>query len=208
MAKIDPNFDLLKAVTKAAEQGNPPAQLQLGKMYAAGDLVSIDYIKAVRWVGEAADQGLHDAFPMMAWFYSNGFGVQQDDAKAVVWTRKGAEAGIAKAQYALASLYRLGGAGVAKDPQQMLHWYHEAAKQQFGPALHALGKLMATGDMVAEDKIGAYQWLSLAIISGSEKAKETLKALSSRMTKQERELAQSILAKAAPNLETIRNTQH
>ena len=208
MAKIDPNFDLVQAVIESAEKGNPQAQYQLGKMYASGDLVEMSYMEAVRWVGEAAEQGLHDAFPMMAWFYSNGFGVDQDDLKSAAWTRKGAEAGIAKAQYTLACMYRLGGAGCEQDAKQMLHWYHESAQQQYGPALHALGKVMATGELVAEDKIGAYQWLSLAIISGSEKAKESLKSLSSRMSKQERETAQSILAQAAPHLENIQQTEH
>jgi len=190
-------FDVLATLQQAAESGNAKAQYQLGKMYATGDMVAVNYPQAVAWVGLAAEQSDVDAMTMMAWFYSNGFGVKQNDEKAAAWTKLGAQGGVAKCQYALAHLYRFGGGGLQKDAKMMLLWYQKAAEQHFVPAMHALGKMMAAGEMLAEDKIGAYQWLTFAVLGGSDKAKDSLSALASRMTKKERETAQGILTQAA-----------
>ena len=191
---LTPN--VLNTLKQAAEAGNAKAQLQLGKMYASGDMVALNYPQAVSWIGLAAEQDLLEAKPMMAWFYANGFGVKQNDEKAAVWTKLGAEGGIAKCQHALAHLYRFGGGGIQKNPKAMLTWYHKAAEQHFIPAMHALGKLMATGDIVEEDKIGAYQWLTYAVLGGSEKAKESLSGLAARMSKKERTTAQEIMTQS------------
>ena len=195
MSDKNASFDLVATLTKAAEAGNEKAQFQLGMMYANADEVSLDYVQAARWMTMSAEQGFSDAQPILAWLYSNGYGVEQSDEKSAYWTRKAAESGVAKSQYALACLYRWGGGEIKIDLKQMIHWYHNAAEQQFAPAQHALGKVMSLGEGVAEDKIGAYQWLSLAILNGSEKAKETLSGLASKMTKAEREQAQQILMK-------------
>ena len=46
---------------KAAEQGNANAQYNLGVMYANGDGVTKDAVKAVEWYQKAAAQGYADA---------------------------------------------------------------------------------------------------------------------------------------------------
>jgi uncharacterized protein len=190
------SVDLVAVLTKAAEEGNAKAAFHLGMMYANADNVELNYSTAAEWIGQAAEAEYLEAYPVFSWLFSNGFGVVQSDELSAVWMRKGAEAGIAKCQFALASLYRLGGGGIEPDAKQMLDWYLKAAEQDFAPAQHALGKVMAQAEGVAEDKIGAYQWLSLAVLNGSNHAKETLKNLASRMTKQERSQAQEILTHA------------
>ena len=54
----DDDFD---AVKKAAEQGHPEAQNNLGIMYAIGEGVSEDDIQAYAWISLASAQGLENA---------------------------------------------------------------------------------------------------------------------------------------------------
>ena len=56
--------DAVQAVTwyrKAAEQGNPRAQFNLGGMYFNGDGAPKDSAQAVVWYRKAAEQGYADA---------------------------------------------------------------------------------------------------------------------------------------------------
>ena len=107
---------------KAAEQGYPPAQNNLGVMYAGES-------PAVAWYRKATKQGGADAQKNLGGMYADGRGVEQDDAQAVAWFRKAAEQGFANAQFNLGQRYRIGW-GVEKDEAQAVAWYREVIEQK------------------------------------------------------------------------------
>ncbi len=59
--------------------------------------------------------------------------------KAVIHYKRASEVGHFVAQYALASIYSVGKKGVHQNIKLSLHWYEEAAKSKYPPALIALG---------------------------------------------------------------------
>lgn len=171
----------LPVLEEEAEQGAPEAQFTLGSLYANGDGIALNYVKAAHWIGRAAEAGLSAAQPVMGWLCANGYGVEQDDAKAREWYLRAAEGGDADAQLAVAVMYQFGRFGAEKDPARMLMWYQRAAQQEHAKAQFALGKLMARGEQVQQNDEAAFQWLTLAIMNGSEPAKEELAMLTGRL---------------------------
>jgi hypothetical protein len=70
---------------KAAEQGHPGAQFQLGVMYEMGLGVTQDWAEAVRWYRKAAEQGDAHAQFDLGVMYAHGEGVPQDYVQAHMW---------------------------------------------------------------------------------------------------------------------------
>jgi TPR repeat protein len=171
----------IKALQQAVKQGNPEAQYRLGMMYANGEGMELDHVRAAELLLAAAKQGHTGAQTTLGWLYANGYGVPQDDERALTWYRRAAELGDVKAQYTLATVYRFGQLGVDKDGGQASHWYLQAADQGLAAAQFALGRMLMDGKLVAKDEETALQWLSLAHINGSAKAEETIKTLITRM---------------------------
>ncbi len=183
-----PSPATLQAVTaleKAASNGHSEAQFRLGVMYANGDELPLDYSRAAQLIGEAANAGRADAQSTLGWLYANGYGVEQSDELACQWYLKAAEQGSAKDQYLLGTMSRFGQYGQTRDPQAALTWYAKAADQGFAPAQFAIGKMLMDGKHVTEDRVAAFQWLSLAHVNGSKRAEETVKELLKSMTTEE-----------------------
>ena len=78
---------------KAAELGNPVAQLSIGEMYFNGLGVNRDSVQSAEWIRKAAEQGLAAAQCSLGTSYETGFGIEQDYAEAVKWYRKAAAQG-------------------------------------------------------------------------------------------------------------------
>jgi TPR repeat protein len=83
--------------TKAAEQGEPAAQYHLGLMYAQGQGIPMDYVKAADWYRQAAEQGNAAAQNGLGVLYAQGQGVQPDMVQAYRWFAMAAESGNATA---------------------------------------------------------------------------------------------------------------
>lgn len=66
-------------------------------------------------------------------------------AKAALKMRKPAELGLAKAEYSLALMYRLG-RGMQKDCRQATNWYERAANRGFAIAQNDLGAIYGRGE--------------------------------------------------------------
>jgi hypothetical protein len=165
-----------------AEQGHAPAQYQLGVMHANAEGFPLDYVRAAVWIRRAAEQGFARAQSILAWLHASGLGVDQDDREAGRWYLMAAAQGLPKEQYTVAAMYRWGRYGVERDPAEMVSWYRRAADQGFAPAQYALGQLLARGEEVPADPLTAFQWLSLALVNGSEPAKRALMDLSECMS--------------------------
>jgi TPR repeat protein len=116
----------LEALGPLADNGNPKAQLILGKMYLGGQGVPLNGNLAAKWFRLAASRGDADAQDNLGLLYLFGRGVRQDYAEAAKWFRLAAEQGKADAQQCLGGLYALG-QGVPQDPVQAHVWYSLAA---------------------------------------------------------------------------------
>ena len=73
---------------KAANQGNAPAQYNLGVCYENGQGVVQNHEKAVYWYEKAANQGDAAAQYNLGICYENGLGVKKDLQKAKFWRDK------------------------------------------------------------------------------------------------------------------------
>jgi len=111
---------------KAAEQGNPLAQVSIGIAYVTGRGVAQDYAQAAAWFRKAAEQGNATGQCSLALAYTNGQGVARDEAEAFKWLSLAAEQGNAMGQASLGVMYELG-RGVLKDLVQAHKWYSIAA---------------------------------------------------------------------------------
>ena len=78
---------------KAADQGLPIAQHNLGVMHRDGIGVARDGRQARDWFRKAAEQGDALAQTNLGALYIMGDGVKQDDVRGYAWTSLGAEQG-------------------------------------------------------------------------------------------------------------------
>lgn len=85
----------------AAEEGNVPAQTELGKMYYYGRSRAVNYKTAVKWFRGAAEQMLvssAEAQYLLGRCYYSGEGVPMDRKEAQKWITLAAESGYKKAE--------------------------------------------------------------------------------------------------------------
>lgn len=170
----------LPDIQQAAEAGDAEARFKLGVLYANGKGVSRDTEQALHWLRAAAEQRWIAAQTLLGWSLSQGDGFPCDLAEAHRWYSEAAAQGDSDAMCALGDLYQQGGAGIEKNIPAMLHWYQQAAQAGHPKAQYLLGKLLAEGKLVAQNDEAAFQWLSLAIMSGSEPAQKELAMLTAR----------------------------
>lgn len=143
-------------LTKAAERGDAPSQLELGNYYGkAGD--TRDSALAFKWYGKAALQGLTFAQYKLAQAFDKGDGTAQDFKQAVEWYGKAAATTNARDENSVAVLQskcRLGtmyaeGLGVAQDHEMMARMWAANA-----PKLVELKPAADQGDAEAQLAIG------------------------------------------------------
>jgi len=86
-------------VKRLADDGNPNAQLTLGKIYFEG-LVGEekDYKKAFKYFALSAEHENPEGMYNLGICYDGGFGCKKDSAKAMMWYQRAADAGISMAQ--------------------------------------------------------------------------------------------------------------
>ena len=89
--------EALKWEVKAALQGDPEAQYDVGLSYE----IKEDYKKAMEWYLKASDQNYGVAQLYIGMLYANGKGVSRDVDTAIAWYRKAAENGNESAQMTL-----------------------------------------------------------------------------------------------------------
>ena len=150
---------------KAAAAGSADGQYALGIMYAKGEGVSTDYVKAVEWYQKAAAQGHVNAQASLGEIYMLGNCIPKDTAKAQEWLQKAATQGNADAQFNLGEMYDYG-KGVPEDDIKAFEWYKKAAAQGNAQAQASLGFMYDNGEGVPEDDVKAVEWLQKAAAQG------------------------------------------
>src|SRR5215813_8295238 len=161
----------------AAEQGMPGAMWKLGRMYADGDGVDQNKVRAFEYFRNLTKTHAYEppdsqesrfvasAFVALGQYYLDGIpdtAVKPDPAVAIDLFRHAASYfGDSDAQYHLGRLYLLG-TGTAKDSVQAARWLRLAANKGQRSAQALLGGMLFKGQGVARQPAMGLAWLTLA----------------------------------------------
>jgi TPR repeat protein len=156
-----------------ADRGDAISMFNLGLLYADGQGVTQDYVRAREWYEKAAEKGFPRAMGNLGLLYQNGLGVAQDYAKAREWYEKAAAKGDANAMFSLGGLYE-SGAGVAQDYAKAREWYEKGADKGEAEAMTNLGVLYEKGYGVTQDHAKAREWFERAADKGEAEAMTNL----------------------------------
>lgn len=167
----------VEALQFAANKGHPMAQWKLGRMYAAGDGIERDPMKAFQLFSEVAnayaDENprapsapfVADAFVALGSYYRDGIPgseVKPDYRRArQMFTYAASYFGDADAQLNLARMYYEGEGG-DRDPRQAVRWAKLAADKGNIAAQAMLGNLLFQGDGVQRQPVIGLMFLTVA----------------------------------------------
>jgi hypothetical protein len=168
----------LTSLQYAAENGHPLAQWKLGQMYAKGDGVPRDDLRAFEYYSRVADSYADDrpdtprgrivssAFVALGHYYLEGIpnsSVRANPERAREMFQYAATYfADPDAQYDLARLYLNGTGGTPKDPRQAVRWLSLASHKGQYQAQALLGAMLFKGDQVKRQASRGLMWLTLA----------------------------------------------
>jgi uncharacterized protein len=171
------------ALTFAAESGQVIARWKLGQMYAKGDGVPLDDVKAYHFFNDLVegydeDQSdlqnrgaISDAFVAVGVYCLNGLpggDLRADPHRAHELFQYAATAfADPNAQYNLAHMYMIGAGGLAKDNVAAVRWLALAAKTGHSPSQALLGHMLFVGNGVADQRARGLMWLELANVGAA-----------------------------------------
>ncbi len=168
----------VKALEFAAAQGHLAAQFKLGRVYASGDGVPVNDLKAFEYFSKIADEnadkipGTSDgrivaaAFVALGGYFLDGikgtYVKPNPDRAFDMFHYAASYFGDPDGQYNLARLY-LNGTGAPRDPRQAARWMKLAAEKGHAPARAVFGDmLLRGGEGVPRHPIMGLMWLALA----------------------------------------------
>ncbi|QUS40143.1 sel1 repeat family protein [Tardiphaga alba] len=173
-AKADPSFTALQY---AAEGGHPIAQWKLGRMYADGNGVAQDDLRAFEYFSRIANAHAEDspsapqaaivanAFVALGRYYLDGIPnskIKADTERArEMFSYAASYFGNADAQYDLARLY-LKGIGMPRDAKYGVRWLGLAAQKGQHQAQALLGQMLFNGEALPRQMARGLMWLTLA----------------------------------------------
>jgi len=168
----------LTALQYAAEGGHPIAQWKLGRMYASGDGVAQDDVRAFEYFRRIADAHAEDspsepqaqiianAFVALGRYYLNGIPnskVKADPDRArEMFSYAASYFGNADAQYDLARLYLKTADASRDDFRYGARWLGLAAQKGQHEAQALLGQMLFNGDRLPRQAARGLMWLTLA----------------------------------------------
>jgi TPR repeat protein len=168
----------LSALQYAAEGGHPVAQWRLGRMYADGDGVAQDDVRAFEYFSNIANAHAEDspsepqaaivanAFVALGRYYLNGIPnskIKSDPERArEMFSYAASYFGNADAQYDLARLYLHGGGTSRDDFRYGARWLGLAAQKGQHQAQAMLGQMLFNGDQLPRQAARGLMWLTLA----------------------------------------------
>jgi uncharacterized protein len=168
----------VEALKYAAEGGQSLAQWKLGRMYADGDGVPHDDLKAYEYFDQIVrnydedetdrrDLGaVSNAIVAIGIYSLNGIAnspVQADPDRAFEMFQYAAtNFSDPDAQYNLARMYLDGAGGVEKNNMRAARWLQLAAEKRHHPAQAVLGHLLFVGEGVPRQRARGLAWLTIA----------------------------------------------
>jgi TPR repeat protein len=176
-AVAPPQTTTLSSLQYAAEGGHPVAQWKLGQMYANGDGVTQDSLRAFDYFSRIANAHAEDnpsapqaaivadAFVALGRYYLEGIPetrVKADPERArEMFSYAASYFGNAEAQYNLARLY-LDGIGIPRDSKYGVRWLGLAAQKGQHQAQALLGQMLFNGVNLQRQAARGLMWLTLA----------------------------------------------
>ena len=178
MPQSTPADTSLTSLQYAAEGGHPIAQWKLGRMYADGNGVTQDDVRAFEYFSRIANAHAEDspsapqaaivanAFVALGRYYLNGIPnskIKSDPERAKeMFSYAAMYFGNADAQYDLARLY-LKSAGTSRDDFRYgARWLGLAAQKGQHQAQATLGQMLFNGDQMPPQRARGLMWLTLA----------------------------------------------
>ncbi|MDE2379132.1 tetratricopeptide repeat protein [Bradyrhizobium sp.] len=168
----------LSALQYAAEGGHPIAQWKLGRMYANGDGVAQDDVRAFEYFSRIANAHAEDspsapqaqivanAFVALGRYYLNGIPnskIKPDPDRArEMFSYAASYFGNADAQYDLARLYLKTPDASREDFRYGARWLGLAAQKGQHQAQALLGQMLFNGDRLPKQAARGLMWLTLA----------------------------------------------
>jgi uncharacterized protein len=168
----------LTALQYAAEGGHPIAQWKLGRMYANGDGVAQDDLRAFDYFNQIANAHAEDnpsapqaqivanAFVALGRYYLNGIPnskVKPDPDRArEMFSYAASYFGNADAQYDLARMYLKAPEASADNFRYGARWLGLAAQKGQHEAQALLGQMLFNGDRLPRQAARGLMWLTLA----------------------------------------------
>ena len=175
--KASPTETSLTALQYAAEGGHPIAQWRLGRMYADGNGVLQNDLRAFEYFSRIANAHAEDspsapqatvvanAFVALGRYYLDGIPNSRVKADATrareMFSYAASYFGNAEAQYDLARLY-LKGLGAPRDLKYGARWLGLAAQKGQHQAQALLGEMLFSGDLLPRQSARGLMWLTLA----------------------------------------------
>jgi uncharacterized protein len=168
----------LTALQYAAEGGHPVAQWRLGRMYANGDGVTQDDLRAFEYFSRIANAHAEDspsapqaaivanAFVALGRYYLAGIPnskISADPDRArEMFSYAASYFGNADAQYDLGRLYLKGVSGSRDDFRYGARWLGLAAQKGQHQAQALLGQMLFNGEQLPRQAARGLMWLTLA----------------------------------------------
>jgi exopolysaccharide production negative regulator len=178
-----PQETSLSALQYAAEGGHPIAQWKLGRMYANGDGVAQDDLRAFEYFSRIANAHAEDspsapqaqivanAFVELGRYYLSGIPnskIKSDPERArEMFSYAASYFGNADAQYDLARLYLKTPDASREDFRYGARWLGLAAQKGQHEAQALLGQMLFNGDRLPRQAARGLMWLTLARDSAS-----------------------------------------
>ena len=202
----------VSALEYAAEQGMPSAMWKLGRMYADGDGVSQNKLRAFEYFRNLTKAHAYDppgspqarfvasAFVALGHFYLEGIPDTEVAASPMMahemFRYAASYFGDSEAQYQLGRLYQLG-QGTPKDEVQAARWFKQAANKGQRSAQAMLGTMLFKGQGLQRQAAMGLFWLTVAREGArADEAwiTETYKSAFAHASEDERALAYQYLA--------------
>lgn len=143
-----------------AVDGDPRAQLLMGRLYRDGPLITPDWVEARHWFEQAA-QGLPDAQYALGKLLLTDDVEVHDQEQGIRWLTQAAEGGNEYAAYRLAKEFLKDG-----NTAEALPWLTTSAESDNPYAEYLLGKLYWEGEDIPQDMEQALYWLTQAAEQG------------------------------------------
>jgi len=175
--KAGENAKAVSSLEYAAGNGHTLAQWKLGRMYAAGDGVPQNHLRAFEYFSLIADTHAEEspdlpqarfvanAFVQLGHYYLEGIAeseIRPDPARArEMYAYAASYFRDADAQYNLARLY-LSGVGGPKDVRQAVRWLMLASNKGQCSAQALLGQMLFKGEKVQRHAARGLMYLTLA----------------------------------------------
>lgn len=168
---------IVGSLVDAAEKGHSLAQWKLGRMYADGDGVQQDKLRAFEYFQRYADKHADDgpdmpqsrlvanAYVALGRYYLDGIpdsSIKPNPERArEMFTYAASYFADSDAQYQLGRLY-FEGLGIPRDPRQAVRWLSLAANKGQYEAQALLGHILFMGEYGPRQRSSGLMWLTLA----------------------------------------------